>query len=566
MKTNITKTLFCIITVCSCTLNLTAQNPPKIKNAAGAEIQLGPIPKVVTPIRTPTTPALSTFRHNLSNGGTQTVSLYKAPISKPFELRKGLSPVNGGDPAYSCTNMNITAESGNFELSNFAPTDFIYAGGIVDGTTVTSGEYRQIAAARNPLAISISLTNGGTAPVSSAVNNPNLATVREAVNQLLAGNNFSQGVEVGETKVKTVYSSEDIAVMMDVHARALLGSGLSSAVSMSTEANKITVVKVIKQRFYSVDVVPPTNSQDFFTNPNTQISPTWTYVSSVKYGRIGVLVMTFESKSQEINVNLEAKIQGFIGSVSNSFDQEIVSNFKSLKIQAFQLGGAPMNIPGGLVASLDAAKNIFQRFDNWTKLPVQNPQPIAYSLRFVQYENGGPAIASLQSTLNYVARRCIARQPRYEVTLKEIKCINADDSNGDEDIYGTLSSKAYKGNNAGISPLFNQPETVLRIVECSNKSLSKGESYSPPNNLRTYDVPAADLDARIIIGGDLDEDDNCGALNTGSDDEFDDENGARTQRTIFFKNIGTTPTTVLFDHKSGGSHVQQVWVLKKTYL
>lgn len=540
---------------------------PTIKNPrTGAEVKLGPIPKVVEVVRIPVVTPISTAQINLQSGGIRTIKLYKSPLSQAFNLNKG-NPTNAPspDPAYTCVNTPVNASTGNFDLANFAPTDFIFPGNIVDGMTIPSGEYRQITASRNPIAIAISITNGGVAPISEVVQQPNVASVREAVNRLTAGANFSQGVELGETRVQTVYSSEDVSLAMDIHARNLLSS-LSSSVTSTSDANKLTVVKIIKQRYYSVDVVPPANQQDFFSDPATNISPNWAYLSSVKYGRIGVMVMTFESKTREINASLEGKIQGLIGSVSGSIDAELSTNFKSMTIRTFQFGGAPMNIAGGGVASLAAAQNVFRQFDNWTKLPVNNPQPIGYTLRFVKYDNGGPSVASLQSTLQYTLKRCITRQPRYEVTLKEIKCLGADDGDGGtgEDIYCLLTSKAFKGNNAQFNALFNQPEVVLHIKDCSTRSIASGASYSVPNGTRTYDIPGDDLDARVIIGGDIDEDDNCG-IGVGSDDEYNDENGARTQKTIFFKDISTTPQTVLFDHKSGGSHIQQVWVLKKTY-
>lgn len=548
---------------------LFAQNQPVVKNAkTGAAIKLGPMPVAVFPVRNPNGPPIASKTFNFSGGAVRTISLFKAPLSNPFNLRQGnRANIQDNDPTTTCTNLPINAESGNFELANFAPTDFIFPGSIVDGMTIPSGEYRQITVPRNPIAMAISMTNGGAAPVSAVVNTPNVASVREAINQLTAQANFSQGVEVGETRIETVYSSEDVALVMDVHARSLMGS-ISSSVAYTTDANKLTIVKIIRQRYYSVDVVPPANSQDFFAEPNTVISPNWTYISSVKYGRIGILVMTFESKSQQIDASLESKLRGLIGSVSSSIDAEIVNKFKSINLQAFQFGGVPMNIAGGSVASLAAAQEIFQRFDNWAKKPVYNPQPIAYSLRFVQYENGGPAIASLQSTLNYNARRCVALRPRYEVTLKEIKCIKADDGDGGsgEDIYCMLTSKAYTGTgDRRINALFNQPEVVLNIKDCSTRSINTGGSYVVPNGVRYYEAPDSDADFRITIGGDIDEDDDCGITNVGSDDEYNDEGGVRTQRTILFNNISTNLTTVLFDHKSGDSHVQQVWTLRKVY-
>lgn len=548
---------------------VSAQNPPILKNPkTGAAIKLGPVPVAVNPVRNPNGAPMASKSFNLQNGGIRTINLYKAPLGKPFVLNTGnVVNVQDNDPTITCTNMPVNAESANFEMANFAPTDFIFPGSVVDGMTIPSGEYRQIAAARNPMAIAISLTNGGAAPVSEVVNTPNIASVREAVNRLTAQANFSQGVEVGDDRTDIVFSSEDVALTLDIHAQSLMGS-IATSVNYAMEGNKITIVKTIKQRYYSVDVVPPANPQDFFVDPNTAISPNWTYISSVKYGRIGILVMTFESKSQRFDFELATKIRGLVGSASSTIDAETASKIKTIFINGFQFGGPPMNLgvnPTG--TNVATAQEIMQRFNNWARKPVNNPQPIAYSLRFVQYENGGPAIASLQSTLRYNARRCVALRPRYEVTLKEIKCIRADDGDGGpgEDIYCMLTSKAYTGTgDRRVNALYNQPDVVLNLQDCATRSINTGGSYPVPNGVRYYDIPDIDSEFRVTIGGDIDEDDNCG-IGVGTDDEYGDEGGANTQKTIKFSTIGTNLTTVLFDHKSGNSHIQQVWTLRKVY-
>lgn len=572
MKKPNTTAMFLCMGLFMTSLQVTAQNPPLVKNPkTGAAIKLGPLPTAVFPVKNPNGAPVASKSINLQNGGVRTINLFKAPLVKSFSLSTGnIVNVQDNDPTSTCTNMPVNAEAANFEMANFAPTDFIFPGSIVDGMTIPSGEYRQITAPRNPMAIAISLTNGGAAPVSEVVNTPNIASVREAVNRLTSQANFSQGVEVGEDRTDIVFSSEDVALALDVHARNLMGS-ISSSVDYVSHGNKITVVKTIKQRYYSVDVVPPANPQDFFVDANTPIHPNWTYISSVKYGRIGILIMTFESKSQFFEFELATKIKGLIGSASGAIDAETASKIRNVYVKGIQFGGAPMNLGvSSSATSVAAVQEIMQRFNTWAKKPVNNPQPIAYSLRFVQYENGGPAIASLQSTLRYTARRCVALQPRYEVALREIKCIRADDGDGGsgEDIYCMLTSKAYTGTgDRRVNALFNQPEIVLNIKDCATRSINTGGSYVVPANVgvRIYEAPDNDADFRVTIGGDIDEDDNCGAANTGTDDEYNDEGGVRTQKTINFNTIGTNLTTVLFDHKSGGSHIQQVWTLRKVY-
>jgi hypothetical protein len=428
--------------------------------------------------------------------------------------------------------------------------------------TIPSGEYRQITAARNPIVISLS-SNANSLSGAESVDQPNVATIRTAVDKMLRGRTGAFTPEGREDRTITVRSQEDVMMALNVHARGFLVSGVDLSSRLTTNVNEITFIRIVKDRFFSVDVVPPVEDKDFFENEATSILPSWTYVSSMKYGRLGILAITVYTKERIVAADLEASYNALFASANGNFSTELRNKTERVEIKSFNLGGAALNISASSVAEVPTA---IQRFDNWVNTGATNPVPFTYTLNFVKYENGGPAVASLNSTLSYTARKCRALLPRYEVTLKEIKCISAsdDDLGAGEDIYGLLEAKAFSSNNSSVAPLFGKSTTVLHIKDCQSRSIRGGVAFAVPDGLRYFDINDTDTDARLAIGGDLDEDDNCGAINTGTDDEYDDLNGARTRREIFFRDIGTTPQTITFTHKSGGSHLQQIWTLRKT--
>jgi Thiol-activated cytolysin len=542
---------------------ISAQPLPKILNkASGKTIELRKIERKPTGVASSTSSTLASVASKsftMSNGGTRTVKLVKGNNTIAFSP----STRNGGAATTGdmiCTTEFINGERGGIDASNLNPaTQAIYPGSIIDGLTVPSGDYRQITAARNPIVISIS-SNANGVSLAESVEKPDVATIRNAVTKILQGKTNNFVPEEREDNTFVARSEEDVMLALNVHAKSLLGNTVNFSSTFQSNAKQMTFIRIVKDRFFSVDVVPPVDDVDFFENTATQILPAWTYVSSMKYGRLGMLIITVTTKEREITADLQAKYKaGF--SVNGSFSADLANRTENIEIRSFNRGGAALNISANNSTGVAAA---MQNFNNWIQTGASNPEPFTYTLNFVKYENGGPAVASINSVLSYTQRTCRALQPRYEVTFKEIKCLGVDDSDGDpgEDVTGYVDVVAFNSNNQGIAPLFGKSALLFRETNCG-KSLTKGRSYVIPDGMRTYEVNPSDRDARVTIGGDLDEDDNCGAINTGKDDEYDDQNGARTRRDIFFKDISTSPMTVVFDHRSGGSHVQQIWTLRK---
>lgn len=491
----------------------------------------------------------------LPGGGTRTVKLLKGADATAF-APTAAAPTSSTSPTQICTSTKVNGERGGIDASNLNPaTQAIFPGSIIDGMTVPTGEYRQITAARNPIVISLSSSANGVSAAES-VDQPNVATIRTAVDKMLgakAGIKFTP--EAREDKAQVVRSQEEVMLALNLHASNLQGS-FDFTGKFTEESNQITFMRVLKDRYFSVDVVPPVNDVDFFQSAATTISPDWTYVSSMKYGRIGVLVIVVRTKEREITAELKAKYQaGF--SASGSFNAELKSKTESVEILFRNQGGAATNISAG---SPDGVVAAMKKFDDWVTDGATSPVPLAYTLNFVKYENGGPAVASINSALSFTERKCRAVLPRYKVTLKEIKCVKVSDGStgGDEEeIYGTLSVKAFDGDKKPIPEKFGKNAVCWTESESGHISLKTGKSKAI-GEVRFFDVPLSDADACINLGGDLDEDD------AFDNDELDDDNGARTNQDIFLRTITTTPKIVIFNHKSGATHIQQIWEVVRT--
>lgn len=536
---------------------------PQIRNAkTGQTINLMKSTPVAGGAKANKNAPVSSTQFPISGGGTLTVQLLKGMETIPYKATVG-TPLKSQTSGQTCESTVVNAELSGIDAANLNPTtEAIFPGAIIDGKTVPTGEYRQITAARNPIVLSMSSSANGFSK-SVAVNQPTLATVRDAVRDMLGirqGGQFQSESETSQDDTYIVRSQEDVMLALNVHAKSLIGS-VNFNGKFTEKANQITITRVYKQRYFSVDVIPPVNDVDFFQDAGTALSPDWTYVSSVKYGRIGILSIVVTTKSQKIDANLKAKIITSF-SAKAGLSAEVRNEVENIEIKFFRYGGADQSITAGRVDEIPEA---LKRFNAWVDTGNTKPVPLSYTLRFVKYENGGPAVASINSTLKFTEKKCYAPPVQIEATLKEIKCIKSDDG-GDkrrgEDLVGRLTAKAFDGGNKPVKAKFDKKEIVWEDKSKCGTSVRQGNSIRV-DQTRIFDFDPADKDARIEIGGDLDDDDNCKSL--GNDDEYDDQNGVRSTKNFFVKDIGTSPQEIKIDHKhiNPGAHVQQVWVLKR---
>jgi thiol-activated cytolysin len=550
---------YCLL---GCLMPINAQVPIVKNPANGKVIDMMSKAPVVSAAKANKNVPVATKVYNLPGGGTKTVRLLRGNDSELYSAREGNASPTSSTPGKTCVSTPINGELSGIDASNLNPsTQSIFPGSIIDGMTIPTGEYRQITAARNPVLISLSSNNNGLS-ASSVVETPNLATIREAVDNMLGVKKDGRfDSETSDQNTMVVRTEEEVNLALNAHFKNL-NLVIDFTGSFTENANEMTLIRIYRERTFSVDVVPPTNDVDFFQNPATVISPNWTYVSSVKYGRIGVLKIKITTKEREMSAALKGEYTGGF-SASGNFSASLKNKTQSISVQFYRYGGSNVEIS---TSNINEVPTVLQAFSNWITNGNTNPQPLAYTLNFVKYENGGPSVALINSILKFSERKCKAQLPRYEVTLKEIKCLGVDDGGDDrpgEDIYGILRVKAFNGNKQAIRDALGKEPEVWKDQSDCGRSVKMGSAI-PVQQTRYFDVDPDDNQAQITIGGDINDDDNCGILNTGEDDDLGDNKGALTTKDIFLRTIGTTPSTILINHKSGGSHIQQVWILKKT--
>ncbi|MEL6353552.1 MAG: thiol-activated cytolysin family protein [Cyanobacteria bacterium J06627_28] len=341
-------------------------------------------------------------------------------------------------------------------------TDVIWPGSILDGASITTGAYRPITANRAPLTFSISLENIQGHP-SRTVAAPTLSTTRSAINQLL-----HQGMK-GATPANIVYEKSE--VYSDSHLQLKLGGHYSSGFhkvsakfdfSSRSVTNKV-IVKYL-QRYYTIDIDPPTTPDGFFSGRRS-IGENDMYVASVTYGRM--LLFTFES-TEDVTQLSAAIDYAFRGAGRVSVSTQYDKTLKNAKTNVLVLGG---NAQVGTYPVTDGVRGIARYIREGANYSSNSPGvPLSYKLRYLK-DN---AIGNVLLSTTFYERQCTSTVGRFKVMLTKLLCTSVGRDEGSRaEPYGEAWVSAYERD----GKLLGKYE-LWRVRSKSYLSLRRGESHT----------------------------------------------------------------------------------------
>lgn len=284
---------------------------------------------------------------------------------------------------YTITPMSIVNET---------MSDIIYPGSIVRGDEFMNGKYAPVRMKNEfePVELSVTL-NGKDIKVSQSVL-PVLSKVRQARNDLIAG----QMNKIKGEFIPAVYSYDSHEITTEasfkrtlkIHANIQVVGGIAKAdfdynSSNSSSSKKKYVMIAFRQYLYNMAIDPKHYSQwikgDIDTQDMGDYEPL--YISSVDYGRTGyILVQTNESieeATKTIKAALEVAIKWGKGGVNVGYDSKFTSLFKENRIKIKIVGGP---------AELAVGVNSPESFTKFIQLPkaeelIASSAPIAYKVR-----------------------------------------------------------------------------------------------------------------------------------------------------------------------------------------
>ncbi len=356
-------------------------------------------------------------------------------LDKPEQPTEQNTPQPMGDPVeevnaqgLNCTVQEYTWAPGYDEPILLDPTaDVIFPGSIINSESITTGAYTPIIGSRTPLTISTSLSGINGTP-SITVEDPKLSTVRTAVNELL-----NQELTSGDVPARLTYEEQEI--YSSKHLELALGGNFKNAFAdvqasfnFNTDTEKSRYMIKFTQIFYSLDVDPKENPSDWFKTPpnNSNLgaySPV--YISSVKYGRMGI--MTFESNlsQTELSAAVKAQFNGLVASGGFEVSTEWRQLEQDISFKTIVIGGSGEQA-AGVINGIDAFKAWVSEGGSYNATTVG--APLAYSMRFLKDNS----IAKVVKAGNYRVRQCEVLPDEQDITLMH------------EDVAQTLSAQGVR--------------------------------------------------------------------------------------------------------------------------
>lgn len=421
------------------------------------------------------------------------------------EVEMGEAKPDQDDSSLECFTTFYKAAPGFDEMLALDPTsDVIFPGAMLKGESIPTGEYIPIIADRSKITLSASLTNINGSPVVE-ITDPKLSTVREGIKSILdqevtGATSASLNFEISE-----VYSKEQLSLAIGANYRSA-ASKVSSSFNFesSTYAHKY-VLKYL-QVYYTIDMDPPKNPSDLFTDvPDISSlgSTSPVYVSTVTYGRM--IIYTIESNYSRMDI--DAAFSQSFGSNDGSIDVQYEKVINESSIKALVIGGS----------GDDAAKvvngpaDVYAYISDGGNYSRESPgAPLSYKLRYLRQ---GTPVAKVVLASEYTIRQCDLVFPIFRIELDYIECKGCDDGTAGDNIelYGRLTATLmHQGRQAGKKVVWDyEAKEAWKIGLNERRQVNR--TVAPIQlNRPDYDVDHVAIGGHLYEADDFSADDDLG--------------------------------------------------------
>jgi thiol-activated cytolysin len=301
------------------------------------------------------------------------------------------------DVGYYCDTKEYEYSPGYSDVILLDPTTDVIAPGmfIKPGQSLTDGNYTAITNAKKP----ITLTRSTGEQIT--IDNPSLSSIRQGIKEM--NQNAGTGAAQVDYLYQSIYSKEELKLSVGAHYKNPWAE-ISAGLDWDKEVEKNFMYAKFVQVFYTVEVDTDqkNNPSDWFEAPlpdheNWQESPV--YVSSVKYGRIGIMTIQSEATETEMNAFMDAAIDVFSNEAEINLETEYSDFLSKTDFRVMVIGGNPS----------DAVEvvNGYDGFLTWIAESAEFSEdtpgsPVAYSLRYLK--DNTPAAVVLSGS--YIVKEC----------------------------------------------------------------------------------------------------------------------------------------------------------------
>lgn len=210
-----------------------------------------------------------------------------------------------------------------------------------------------------------------------------------------------------------------------------MGVSASDNFSFSSSKYKYMYLYKFEQNCLPVIADEITSPADVFA-ANPTFNSNWYYVQEVDYGRRLYALVESEYDLEKYSNELHGSLNW--GVVAAAYDQKNTgSHFASTtNLRIISEAGQPLSIT-------DPSK-VQSIIDNYFKTPFSKLDiaPISYKLTNL---NGNPVSIVTEAFLN--GKKCLDKNKKIRVKIKELNCLVSDDGDGTEQVYGSITVYLY---------------------------------------------------------------------------------------------------------------------------
>jgi thiol-activated cytolysin len=441
-------------------------------------------------------------------------------IEQPVEIDASEGYEN--DSIY-CTSRTYEWAPGREESLLMNPSaEVITPGSLLRAESITEGAYTPIIAARNPVCISLSMTNINGSPKDIIEDPSKYSSAQEGIQRLLSreinGNTTAQMTK----ETEKIYSYEQAKVALGANYKGF-GFDVSASFDYTNTNIKSRYMVKFYQNYYSISIDLPAKPSDFFSEVPESIllgSYSPVYVSSIKYGRVVLFLLESEKSESEMNAKIEASFNAFASSGGIDASTHLKEVMESSTMKLFVVGGGAPD-----AARINSPEDVEEFIQSGANFSNQSPGvPIAYTLRFLKDNS----VARVVMNSTYTVRQCeVVPATPFEFLPGDAFEFLPEHTNGDDDFGGDGFPHVTSNISLFIS---GDREVWMKVKIDFIEERPDNTEGSINENVKLFEVPQGYKIIKIV------SDQNTQHFYSDLDhsiDEFDTANGELVSKFIF---------------------------------
>ena len=321
-----------------------------------------------------------------------------------------LQPLPSGTIAYvnpirEVINWDAGSYSWQFEANEHVVysdyEDQIYPGALIKGNSVANFNFNPVVGyTPKPIKVSVSLPAPAN-KVAATINSPSYTAMVQTVNNVLLNSALSGGGFSKfnfNTKEFTYYDELKEFFASSVNTNAIFfNASTSGSTSIKKIAKRTGLMAKFVQKNFTIDMDIPKSGELIDLNVDQQILGNYApvYVSSVTYGRLGIITVESDADFEQLNQAFK-KAFGILGIVNgtNTMTQDEINLINAADIKVYLVGGQGAKA----VQTINGYQNFLQYLGGGQTFTPQTPGvPISFSLRYLSDH----AVCKAQFQVNY---------------------------------------------------------------------------------------------------------------------------------------------------------------------